>query len=114
MGEPTFGMNVTLDGYIAAPGDDLGWSGGEGPDSSPSDELFQWWSDRGEARGVAVCGRKRWDARGPRRAPPAAGRERRAGGGRRHPPPARPRPAPAPPAGRQLTPPAAGGTCRRW
>ena len=23
----TFGMNVTLDGYIAAPGDDLGWSG---------------------------------------------------------------------------------------
>jgi hypothetical protein len=28
-------MNVTLDGYIAAPGDDIGWSG-------PSDELFQW------------------------------------------------------------------------
>ena len=23
----TFGMNLTLDGYIAAPGDDLGWSG---------------------------------------------------------------------------------------
>ena len=22
----TFGMNLTLDGYIAAPGDDLGWS----------------------------------------------------------------------------------------
>ena len=22
-----FGMNVTLDGYIAAPGDDIGWSG---------------------------------------------------------------------------------------
>jgi dihydrofolate reductase len=35
----TFGMNLTLDGYIAAPGDDLGWS-------VPSDELFQWWSDR--------------------------------------------------------------------
>ncbi|MGN6442224.1 MAG: dihydrofolate reductase family protein, partial [Arthrobacter sp.] len=31
-----FGMNVSLDGYIAAPGDDLGWS-------TPSDELFQWW-----------------------------------------------------------------------
>jgi hypothetical protein len=30
----TFGMNVSLDGYIAAPGDDLGWS-------VPSDELFQ-------------------------------------------------------------------------
>ena len=35
----TFGMNVSLDGYIAAPGDDLGWS-------VPGDELFQWWSDR--------------------------------------------------------------------
>ncbi|HEX2311665.1 MAG TPA: hypothetical protein VHH91_13230, partial [Vicinamibacterales bacterium] len=32
----TFGMNLSLDGYIAAPGDDLGWS-------VPSDELFQWW-----------------------------------------------------------------------
>ncbi|HWM06860.1 MAG TPA: dihydrofolate reductase, partial [Actinophytocola sp.] len=32
-----FGMNVTLDGYIAATGDDIGWSG------PPSDELFQWW-----------------------------------------------------------------------
>jgi hypothetical protein len=28
------GMNLSLDGYIAAPGDDLGWS-------VPSDELFQ-------------------------------------------------------------------------
>jgi len=35
----TFGMNLSLDGYVAAPGDDLGWS-------VPSDELFQWWSDR--------------------------------------------------------------------
>lgn len=35
----TFGMNLSLDGYIAAPGDDLGWS-------VPSAELFQWWSDR--------------------------------------------------------------------
>ncbi|MGV9326465.1 hypothetical protein [Streptosporangium sandarakinum] len=33
MREPIFGMNVTLDGYIAATGDDLGWSGGEGPDT---------------------------------------------------------------------------------
>ena len=30
----TFAMNLSLDGYIAAPGDDLGWS-------APSDELFQ-------------------------------------------------------------------------
>ena len=33
----SFGMNLSLDGYIAAPGDDIGWS-------VPSDELFQWWS----------------------------------------------------------------------
>lgn len=26
-----FGMNAPLDGYIAAPGDDIGWSAGEGP-----------------------------------------------------------------------------------
>ena len=40
-----FGMNVTLDGYIAATGDDIGWSG-------PSDELFQWWLDQ---TGRAAC-----------------------------------------------------------
>ncbi|GIH61881.1 deaminase [Microbispora siamensis] len=57
-----FAMNATLDGYIAAPGDDLGWSGGEGPDSSPSDELFQWWSDRVDATGLALYGRKLWEA----------------------------------------------------
>ena len=43
----TFGMNLSLDGYIAAPGDDLGWS-------VPSDELFQWWSDRVGATGLAL------------------------------------------------------------
>ena len=50
----TFGMNVSLDGYIAAPGDDLGWS-------VPSDELFQWWSDRVGATGLALYGRKLWE-----------------------------------------------------
>jgi len=40
----TFGMNLSLDGYIAAPGDDLGWS-------VPSDELFQWCTG-------ANCGRR--------------------------------------------------------
>lgn len=39
-------MNLSLDGYIAAPGDELGWS-------VPSDELFQWWSDRVGAMGLA-------------------------------------------------------------
>ncbi|MEV0682474.1 dihydrofolate reductase family protein [Nocardia sp. NPDC050378] len=57
-----FGMNVTLDGYIAAPGDDLGWSGGEGPDSSSSDELFRWWSDRVAATELSLYGRKLWEA----------------------------------------------------
>src|SRR3989442_555476 len=50
----TFGMNLSLDGYIAASGDDLGWS-------EPSDELFQWWSDRVGATGLALYGRKLWE-----------------------------------------------------
>ncbi|HEX2466804.1 MAG TPA: hypothetical protein VHJ54_01235, partial [Solirubrobacterales bacterium] len=50
----TYGMNLSLDGYIAAPGDDLGWS-------VPSDELFQWWSDRVGATGLALYGRKLWE-----------------------------------------------------
>src|SRR5579875_190225 len=50
----TFGMNLSLDGYISAPGDDLGWS-------VPSDELFQWWSDRVAATGLALYGRKLWE-----------------------------------------------------
>ena len=49
----TFGMNQSVDGYVAAPGDDLGWS-------VPSDELFQWWSDRVVATGLALYGRKLW------------------------------------------------------
>ena len=50
----TFGMNLSLDGYIAAPGDDLGWS-------VMSDELFQWWSDRVGATGLALYGRRLWE-----------------------------------------------------
>jgi dihydrofolate reductase len=50
----TFAMNQSLDGYIAAPGDDLGWS-------APSDELFQWWSDRVGATGLALYGRRLWE-----------------------------------------------------
>jgi dihydrofolate reductase len=50
----TYGMNVSLDGYVAAPGDDLGWS-------SPSDELFQFWSDRVGATGLALYGRRLWE-----------------------------------------------------
>ncbi|MFC8226090.1 dihydrofolate reductase family protein [Streptomyces sp. NPDC057287] len=48
-----YGMNLTLDGYIAAPGDDIGWS-------VPSDELFQFWSDQLEATDLSLYGRKLW------------------------------------------------------
>ncbi|ROQ59665.1 dihydrofolate reductase [Streptomyces sp. 840.1] len=48
-----YGMNVTLDGYIAAPGDDIGWS-------VPSDELFQFWSDRLQATGLSLYGGGLW------------------------------------------------------
>jgi dihydrofolate reductase len=51
----TYGMNVSLDGFVAAPGDDLGWS-------VPSDELFQWWSDRVAATELALYGRRLWQA----------------------------------------------------
>ncbi|WP_328615564.1 dihydrofolate reductase family protein [Amycolatopsis sp. NBC_00355] len=51
-----FGMNLTLDGYIAAAGDDIGWSG------PPSDELFRWWLDQELASGVTLYGRKLWEA----------------------------------------------------
>ena len=49
-----FGMNLSLDGYIAAPGDDLGWS-------TPSDELFQYWSDRVASTELSLYGRRLWD-----------------------------------------------------
>ena len=49
----TFGMNLSVDGYIAAPGDDIGWS-------VPSDELFQFWSDQLQATDLSLYGRKLW------------------------------------------------------
>ena len=48
-----YGMNVSLDGYIAAPGDDIGWS-------VPSDELFQFWSDQLRATELSLYGGKLW------------------------------------------------------
>ena len=50
----TYAMNVSRDGYTAAPGDDLGWS-------TPGDELFQWWSDRVGSTGLALYGRRIWE-----------------------------------------------------
>ncbi|MEU1623416.1 dihydrofolate reductase family protein [Streptomyces sp. NPDC005722] len=48
-----YGMNLSLDGFIAAPGDDIGWS-------VPSDELFQFWSDQLPATDLSLYGRKLW------------------------------------------------------
>jgi dihydrofolate reductase len=50
----TYGMNVSLDGYVTAPGGDLGWS-------APSDELFQFWSDRVGETSLALYGRRLWE-----------------------------------------------------
>ena len=50
----TFAMNVSLDGYVAAPGDDLGWT-------TPNDEVFQWWSDRVGSIELALYGRRLWE-----------------------------------------------------
>lgn len=49
-----YGMNVSLDGYIAAPGDDLGWS-------APSDDLFAWWLAEEQAISVFLYGRRLWE-----------------------------------------------------
>src|SRR3954451_2254887 len=50
----TFGMNLSLDGYIVAPGDDIGWG-------VPSGGMLLWWSDRVGATGLALSGRKLWE-----------------------------------------------------
>lgn len=50
----TYGMNVSVDGYITAAGDDLSWG-------VPSDELFQWWSDRVGATHLSLYGRRLWE-----------------------------------------------------
>ena len=49
-----YSMNVTLDGYIAAPGDDIGWG-------VPSLELHRWFNDRAREIGVSLYGRKLWE-----------------------------------------------------
>ena len=50
-----YGMKMNLDGYIAVPGDEIGWSG------PPSDELFQCWLDRERGSGLILYGRKLWE-----------------------------------------------------
>lgn len=57
----SYGMNVTLDGYIAAhdpsrmsPSDDISWS-------VPSDDLFEWWLARERANSLSLYGRRLWE-----------------------------------------------------
>ncbi|MET7278600.1 dihydrofolate reductase family protein [Kribbella sp. NPDC005582] len=49
-----YGMNLSLDGYIAAPDGDINWG-------VPSDELFQWWLDQELAIGMFLYGRNLWE-----------------------------------------------------
>ncbi|SHL19079.1 Dihydrofolate reductase [Pseudonocardia thermophila] len=49
-----FGMNVSLDGYVAAPGDDISWS-------TPSSDLFRWWLDQERATELTLYGRRLWE-----------------------------------------------------
>lgn len=49
-----YAMNVTLDGYIAGPRDDIGWG-------LPSVELHQWFNDRAREVGVSLYGRRLWE-----------------------------------------------------
>jgi dihydrofolate reductase len=47
-------MSASLDGYIAAPGDDIGWG-------APSAELFRFHIEQVREVGVQLCGRKLYE-----------------------------------------------------
>ncbi|MDX3658931.1 dihydrofolate reductase family protein [Streptomyces sp. ID05-26A] len=49
-----YGMNLSLDGYIAAPDGDINWG-------ASSDELFQWWLEQEQAIEVFLYGRGLWE-----------------------------------------------------
>jgi dihydrofolate reductase len=51
----TYGMNVSLDGYVAAPDGDHGWG-------ASSDELFAWWLAEEQAMDLIAYGRRLWEA----------------------------------------------------
>ena len=48
-----YSMNASLDGYVAAHGDDISWG-------VPSGELHQWFNDRAREIAVSLYGRKLW------------------------------------------------------
>ena len=55
MGKLTYGMNVSVDGYIADAIGGLEWAG------PPDDELHQYWNDREREIAVALYGRRLYD-----------------------------------------------------
>ena len=55
MGTLTYGMNVSVDGYIADANGGIEWTG------PPDDELHQYWNDREREIAVALYGRRLYD-----------------------------------------------------
>jgi dihydrofolate reductase len=54
MGKLTYGMNVSVDGYIADTNGDIGWS-------DPDAELHQYWNDQVRNTAVSLYGRKLYE-----------------------------------------------------
>ena len=54
MGRLTYGMNVSLDGYIADTSGGIDWS-------VPDDELHQYWSDHTRDLALSLYGRRLWE-----------------------------------------------------
>ncbi len=54
MGKLTYGMNVSVDGYIADANGNFDWS-------EPSDELHQYWNDRERETALALYGRRLYE-----------------------------------------------------
>lgn len=54
MGKLTYGMNISVDGYIADTNGDIGWS-------VPDAELHQYWNDQVRDTTVSLYGRKLYE-----------------------------------------------------
>jgi len=54
MGKLTYGMNVSVDGYIADTNGDIGWS-------DPDAELHQYWNEQVRDTAVSLYGRKLYE-----------------------------------------------------
>jgi dihydrofolate reductase len=53
-----YGMNVSVDGYIAAPGDDINWS-------EPVEEVFGFWCEQMRTISTSLYGRKLYETMHP-------------------------------------------------